>query len=60
MRDSEIREKYFELIYAVGRKYEGETRHETALRYIQQAEDGSNEAACENSDIPQTQGPSHE
>lgn len=30
--------KYAELIYAVGNKYPGETRHETALRYIRQAE----------------------
>lgn len=31
--------KYDELIYAVGNKYPGETRHETALRYIRQAEE---------------------
>jgi hypothetical protein len=31
-------EKYNELIYAVGNKYPNETRHETALRYIKQAE----------------------
>lgn len=31
-------EKYNELLYAVGRKYEGETRHETALRYIKYAD----------------------
>jgi hypothetical protein len=38
------REKaYDELIYAVGNKYDDETRHQTALRYIQQAEaDDSN------------------
>jgi len=29
---------YQELLFAVGNKYEGETRHETALRYIKQAE----------------------
>lgn len=40
----EMRKAYNELILAVGRKYEGETRHQTALRYIQQAEQGSNEA----------------
>jgi predicted nuclease with TOPRIM domain len=33
-----LRERYNELIYAVVHKYEGETRHETALRYIQNAE----------------------
>ena len=30
--------KYEELLYAVGRKYEGESRHETALRYIRERE----------------------
>jgi len=34
----EAREPYNELIMAVGNKYAGETRHETALRYIRQAE----------------------
>jgi hypothetical protein len=29
---------YEELLYAVGNKYPGESRHETALRYIRQAE----------------------
>lgn len=43
------REKYSELIMAVGRKYPGETRHETALRYIRTAEIVANSvgAACE-------------
>jgi len=31
-----------ELLYAVQRKFEGETRHETALRYIKQAESFTN------------------
>ena len=31
-------EKYSELLYAVGNKHPGETRHQTALRYIRQAE----------------------
>lgn len=31
-------ELYNELIFAVGNKYPNETRHQTALRYIQQAE----------------------
>ena len=30
--------KYNELLYAVERKFPGETRHETALRYIREAE----------------------
>src|SRR5690349_13637758 len=29
---------YMELLYAVARKWPGETRHQTALRYIQRAE----------------------
>jgi len=33
-----VDEKYSELIYAVSSKYPGESRHETALRYIRQAE----------------------
>ena len=40
----DVIEKYNELIMAVGNKYDGETRHETALRYIRQAEKGNNTA----------------
>jgi hypothetical protein len=47
------RAKYQELIMAVESKHEGETRHETALRYIKQAECGSNEAV---KDIPGFEG----
>lgn len=42
---------YFELIYAVGTKWHDETRHETALRYIRQAEgyfDTQSECGKEN------------
>ena len=35
---------YHELLLAVGNVYPNETRHETALRYIKQAEQGSNQA----------------
>jgi hypothetical protein len=42
-----IEEKYNELLYAVGNKFPGESRHETALRYIQQAE-VSNEMPAPN------------
>ena len=34
----ELEKQYHELLYAVGNKYEGESRHQTALRYIEQAE----------------------
>ena len=36
--------KYYELIYAVGKKYPNENRHQTALRYILQAENDDNPA----------------
>ena len=41
----EWREKYHELLFAVGKKHPGESRHETALRYIQEAERPSTVAA---------------
>ena len=36
--DPEIKDKYYELLYAVENKFPEETRHETALRYIKRAE----------------------
>ena len=36
---------YNELLFAVGNKYPNETRHQTALRYILQAEKGDEKAA---------------
>jgi len=39
LRDISV--KYYELIYAVGNKYPNESRHQTALRYIQEAEKSS-------------------
>lgn len=33
-----ISENYYELLYAVSSKYENETRHQTALRYIKEME----------------------
>jgi len=41
-----VRQQYQELIYAVGNKYQNETRHETALRYIRKAEEISDVGAC--------------
>ena len=35
---------YGELLFAVSRKHEGETRHQTALRYIRKAEAPGGEA----------------
>ena len=40
-KSNEIREKYNELLLAVTNKFPGETRHQTALRYIKEAEVGS-------------------
>jgi two-component SAPR family response regulator len=34
-----IEQLYHELLYAVGSKYPNETRHQTALRYIREAEE---------------------
>lgn len=36
-----VSRSYDELIYAVGKKYPGETRHQTALRYIREREQSS-------------------
>lgn len=36
--EPDIARKYNELLYAVAKKYPGETRHETALRYIRERE----------------------
>lgn len=47
-----VRGLYNELLFAVGRKYPGETRHQTALRYIQQAERGNTEADAKAAEAP--------
>jgi hypothetical protein len=39
LRIRELEEKYNELIFEVGNKYRGETRHQTALKYIKRAEE---------------------
>ena len=43
--DEDWKRKYFELVMAVGNKHPGETRHQTALRYIRQSEAPSTRAA---------------
>ena len=43
----ETQEKYNELLYGVSIKHPNETRHETALRYIRQAEYPQNTVAYE-------------
>ena len=37
-RPNDYRVRYHELLFSVSRKYSGETRHETALRYIHERE----------------------
>ena len=45
--DRKDAELYKELIYAVANKSPGESRHQTALRYIRNAEKGSDNAAMQ-------------
>jgi hypothetical protein len=40
LAEPSVAEKYNELLFAVGFKHQGESRHQTALRYIRQAEQG--------------------
>lgn len=41
----QVRVQYYELLYEVATKHPGETRHETARRYIRQAEQRPSQAA---------------
>ena len=45
---TDIQEKYNELIMAVAKKFTNETRHETALRYIKEAESFNDNTCAEN------------
>lgn len=47
----DFKAKYHELLFAVGKKYPNETRHETALRYIQQAEAESSNATKQGNQV---------
>ena len=53
-----VQQDYGELIMAVGNKYLLETRHQTALRYIKNAEDRFNspDSCAKNSVSPETKG----
>ena len=44
----ELKGKYYELLYGVASKFPDETRHQTALRYIKNAELHDNEAKIGN------------
>jgi len=52
LRLAAIEQRYWELIYGVATKHPDETRHQTALRYIQEREAPRNEqtAACTGGD----------
>jgi hypothetical protein len=45
-------DNYYQLIMAVGSKFADESRHNTALRYINSMENPSNSPACCNDKIP--------
>lgn len=40
---------YFELLFAVCRKFDGESRHDTALRYIREAEERATQGTARQS-----------
>ena len=46
---AKTKEKYNELIMAVARKWPGETRHDTALKYIKRAEELTSTCAAKES-----------
>lgn len=48
MLRTDIEEKYNELIMAVAKKFTNETRHETALRYIKEAESFNDNTCAKN------------
>ena len=48
---SPLAAQYEELLYAVARKYPGETRHETALRYIRQAEERTGDTGAAKASV---------
>lgn len=45
---NELYENYYELIMAVGNCFEGESRHETALRYIREKETNADTGCVED------------
>jgi hypothetical protein len=49
-------DRYYELVMEVARKFDGESRHETALRYIREREASSTEAASDSSQATTRKG----
>ena len=46
---AKLQERYNELIYEVAQKHDGESRHDTARRYIRERENRISEPACDAS-----------
>jgi hypothetical protein len=46
----DLQSKYYELLYAVSKKYPGESRHQTALTYIQERNTGGQSNAAQQGD----------
>ena len=53
MKYHALRTQYEELLYGVARKWPGETRHQTALRYILRAEEPRPEDSVACTDRPE-------
>lgn len=49
---SDVSAKYNELLYSVAQKFPGESRHETALRYIREREQRAGETGSDKQNIP--------
>lgn len=54
---SRLRDQYHELLYAVASKHDGETRHETALRYIREREERTEGPASSSPNAPHERPP---
>jgi hypothetical protein len=52
----DFKERYYDLIYQVGNKYPGESRHDTAKRYLQRAEQTGSDGQAASA----PGGPTHE
>lgn len=47
--NTDYKKLYYSLVMLVGNKYPGESRHDTAARYIMQAESQNNTPQCAKS-----------
>jgi hypothetical protein len=46
----DLQSNYYELLYAVSKKYPGESRHQTALRYIREGDTGCTSNTAQQGD----------